>query len=52
MHYRIYKFFNDNNLVYLLQFGFRQTFPAVPVLIKLDPVLIPVLIKTSISFTG
>ena len=36
MYNRIYKFFNDNNLVSPLQFGFRQKFLTVPVLINLD----------------
>ena len=29
MYNRMYKFFSDNNLIYLLQFGFRQKFHAL-----------------------
>ena len=32
---RIYKFFSDNNLIYSLQFGFRQKYSTVHVLISI-----------------
>ena len=35
MHNRIYKFFSDNNLIYSLQFGFRQKYSTVHALISL-----------------
>ena len=35
MYNRIYKFFSDNNLIYSLQFGFRQKSSTVHVLISL-----------------
>ena len=35
MHNRIYKFFSDNNLIYSLQFGFRQKYSTVHTLISL-----------------
>ena len=35
MYNRIYKFFSDNNLIYSLQFGFRQKYSTVHVLISL-----------------
>ena len=35
MYNRMYKFFSDNNLIYPLQFGFRQKYSAVYALISL-----------------
>ena len=35
MYNRIYKFFSDNNLIYSLQFGFRQKYSTVHTLISL-----------------
>ena len=35
MYNRIYKFFSDNNLIYSLQFGFRQKYSTVHALISL-----------------
>ena len=35
MYNRMYKFFSDNNLIYPLQFGFRQKYSTVPALITL-----------------
>ena len=35
MYNRMYKFFSDNNLIYSLQFGFRQKYSTVHVLISL-----------------
>ena len=35
MYNRMYKFFSDNNLIYPLQFGFRQKYSAVHALISL-----------------
>ena len=35
MQNRIYKFFSDNNLIYSLQFGFRQKYSTVHALISL-----------------
>ena len=35
MNDRIYKFFSDNNLIYSLQFGFRQRYSTVHALISL-----------------
>ena len=35
MYNRIYKFFSDSNLIYSLQFGFRQKYSSVYVLISL-----------------
>ena len=35
MYNRIYKFLPDNNLIYPLQFGFRQKYSVVPALISL-----------------
>ena len=35
MYHRMYKFFSDNNLIYLLQFGFRQKYSTVHALISL-----------------
>ena len=35
MYDRIYKFFSDNNLIYSLQFGFRQKYSTVHALISL-----------------
>ena len=35
MYNRIYKFFSDNNLIYSLQFDFRQKYSTVHVLISL-----------------
>ena len=35
MYKRIYKFFSDNNVIYSLQFGFRQKYLAVHTLISL-----------------
>ena len=35
MYNRMYKFFPDNNLIYSLQFGFRQKFSTVHILISI-----------------
>ena len=35
MYNRIYKFFSDNNLIYFLQFGFRQKYSTVHALTSL-----------------
>ena len=35
MYNRMYNFFSDNNLIYLLQFGFRQKYSTVHALISL-----------------
>ena len=35
MYHRIYKFFSDNNLIYSLQFGFRQKYSTIRALISL-----------------
>ena len=35
MHNRIYKFVSDNNLIYFLQFGFRQKYQTVHAVISL-----------------
>ena len=35
MYNRIYKFFSDNNLIYPLQFGFRQKYSTVHTFISL-----------------
>ena len=35
MYSRIYKFFSDNNLIYSLQFGFRQKYSTVHALVNL-----------------
>ena len=35
MYNRVYKFLSDNNLMYPLQFGFRQKYSTVQVLISL-----------------
>ena len=35
MYNRMYKFFSDNNLIYPIQFGFRQKYSIVHVLISL-----------------
>ena len=35
MYNRMYNFFSDNNLIYLLQFGFRQKYSTVHALIRL-----------------
>ena len=35
MYNRMYKFFSDNNLIYSLQFGFRQKYSTVHALISL-----------------
>ena len=35
MYNRMYKFFSDNNLIYPLQFGFRQKYSTVYALISL-----------------
>ena len=35
MYNRMYKFFSDNNLIYPLQFGFRQKYSTVHALISL-----------------
>ena len=35
MYTRIFKFFNNNNLFYLLQFGFRQNYSTTHALISL-----------------
>ena len=35
MYNRIYKFFSDSNLIYSLQFGFRQKYSSVYALISL-----------------
>ena len=35
MYNRIYKFFSDNNLIYSLQFGFRQKYSTVHALLSL-----------------
>ena len=35
MYNRMYKFFSDNNLIYSLQFGFRQKYLTVHALISL-----------------
>ena len=35
MYNRIYKFFSDNNLIYFLQFDFREKYSAVHALISL-----------------
>ena len=35
MYKRLYKFLNDNNILYDLQFGFRQNFSTTHVLINL-----------------
>ena len=35
MYTRIFKFFNNNNLSYLLQFGFRQNYSTTHALISL-----------------
>ena len=35
MYNRMYKFFSDNNLIYFLQFGFRQKYSTVHTLISL-----------------
>ena len=39
MYNRIYKFFSDNNLIYSLQFGFRQKSSTVHVSLALLKVL-------------
>ena len=35
MHNRIYNFFNENNIIYPLQFGFRQQYSTFHALISL-----------------
>ena len=35
MYSRIFKFFNDNNSIYPLQFGFREKYPTAHALISL-----------------
>ena len=35
MYNRIYKFFNKGNLIYLLQFGFRQQYYTIHALISI-----------------
>ena len=40
MYNRIYKFFSDNNLIYSLQFGFRQKYSTVHALISLTESII------------
>lgn len=39
MYNRIYKFFSDNNLIYVFQFGFRQKHPRVHALFSLTEII-------------
>ena len=50
LYNRMYKFFSDNNLIYPLQFGFRQKYSTVHALISLTENIIKNLDKGNIGF--
>ena len=50
MYNRMYNFFSDNNLIYLLQFGFRQKYSTVHALISLTENIRKNLDKGNISY--